>query len=71
MSVCCCPSPGSLNTPAVGDATMIVLNFVLALWCAVLSRDQFLDNRPERGWTGLFLSAANFAAGLALLLRPI
>jgi hypothetical protein len=50
---------------------MIVLNFVLALWCAVLSRDQFLNNCPERAWTGLFLSAANFAAGLALLLRPI
>jgi len=50
---------------------MIVLNFALALWCAVLSRDQFLNNCPERGWTGLFLSAANFAAGLALVVRPI
>jgi len=50
---------------------MIVLNFALALWCAVLSRGQFLDNRPGRGWIGVFLSAANFAAGLALLMRPI
>jgi hypothetical protein len=51
--------------------TMIVLNFALALLCAGLSRGEFSDNRPRRAWIRLFLSAANFAAGLALLMRPI
>jgi hypothetical protein len=50
---------------------MIVLNFALALWCAVLSLSEFLDNRPALGWIVLFLSAANIAAGLVLLMRPI
>jgi len=47
------------------------LNFVFALVCAVWSRDAFLVGRRAWGWTGLFLSAANLAAGLLLLTKSI
>ena len=67
-----CQLTGTLNIKAVGDTMMQMgLNFIFALVCAVWSHDAFLVNRRAWGWTGLFLSAANFAAGLALLLRPI
>jgi sterol desaturase/sphingolipid hydroxylase (fatty acid hydroxylase superfamily) len=47
------------------------LNFVFALVCAVWSHDAFLVKRRTWGWLGLFLSAANFASGLVLLMSSI
>jgi hypothetical protein len=47
------------------------LNFVFALVCAVWSHDAFLTERPGWGWSGLILSALNFANGMVLLTSPI